>query len=1622
VTACDTSLGEVVGNLSVEYDGDSVIVEATMLNDFSTQKTHFYVGNTALPRDSEAQITVVPDQYTEMNEQLIDQSRDSYTVSASGDIFIIFHAEACLADLQEVPDECSCLCGELLPPTPAPITVAPTVLETPCIKIEKLSPRQTCTYDVDTNALFNFLAGNLTHVSFETFQNVQSRGELVPEINWVATAFKQYGEDSCDKVLFAKSGESNAYDAECTGGYAEIEFYAMYGGFHRRKDKASPPGVCNDYCGCTGRKCGWKFTVPCVSDIIVTEVCTEDTGSSNTNEKDTPAPSSLSPTASPAPTICAEAEALEVIEKKFMSSLGSKTNESMPITVESLVHGEEVTFVVDDKKFSEGEIPTIAVLYTNTKGDYTCEKWTEDSSEFTAQCSSSSDTILVTVYITDTVEGTVLDETDANGKHPACSDLLEGTSQLAVYFYEVPCYDPCDPNEDPDLAPPREPGEPSPSPSLFPSASPSRAYCVEIEPQHGNENDEETCSYSADFIEHVSSNVTHVTFDVLQLFTDPDDTLEWIATYYPEFNSPSCEKISSVSNTGSAVEQITAECTDGWVEIQVFAHGNAEVPDTVIESSAPYLCNAVDYTNGLASGHTCGFTVQIPCVEQLDETCTGTATPSSSPSFVTTFTSTGEMTRSPTPSPVTSSPTTITRTFTEPPKEEACVTPVDATGKLCRTLMTVDSTAVGTVCMEPTDSPLYLDVTVSSTGDNSLVTSAIWFGEDVSSVASDENTGAPNAASFPYTLNITDGADSTSTLETRIYVSGSNICSEDTSSFSLSSLVQATVQQADGTQVEAFAVDEEAGSGAYDGFDMMVNCNCVGESEICIESGVDNIREECHDLIVGENVAAGTVCIEAVDGAEKFKVTYTASSEWTLLTGEFWIGEDIGDVPTDGEGALDTENFPYFYCNSTGEDEWVAKFDMKWDYNCLNMGDTFNLAAVGQATVARIDNVTGDISEDTEMIAFAYEHENSDENFFGWFDIQVNCECIPPESTIGNPGGEPETPDICVKTNTTSTKECHQVFATNDLPAGQVCVEVSEDSEHLEVSFEASGNWTLVTTEFWVGDDITTVPSDADGALDSEGFPYFWCNSTGETSHSNIVDLKWTYLCVDQDEFSLAIVAQLTLSQVDSNGELIEETELISFASEYELSDVAGWFDVAIMCECVPTEAVAGNETETEGECSGETMNSQVIAEESTAATLNSFTPTASRSYAVPTDTDTFKMVFVYHELGSYEVDDTLIVIFNDVEIDLGALADYDHLENPQNEQTGALEGDWEVTWSRKLLTGTDSKEHEVVLSLPGANFSAGTLTAEFELRVADDFGTQAGRVASMRLTAEGSWCEDARRLGGHAAELPCKKELVQVASETYESGGAAGWNNGLIAMDNKFGHFLGRLGRENPAVSKVFAVSAAAESVLVQFSVYTLGSSNWKSTDKFQVNVGIADINLGNFNDAQSEGNLDGIVWSRAVDQADANHHHIELVVTREYYSTGELSLAFEVAMKVAINKKSAGVDNLVIMARGVNSCEGATAQTLSSASGFKVSSLNAAEPDINGDDEDGRGYCRSEDFPCGEDAGMVNVCHYSITSGYQTYCLKEQDSDLVRTYPDDYCGPCTGGYGSTMNKNNLP
>ena len=70
------------------------------------------------------------------------------------------------------------------------------------------------------------------------------------------------------------------------------------------------------------------------------------------------------------------------------------------------------------------------------------------------------------------------------------------------------------------------------------------------------------------------------------------------------------------------------------------------------------------------------------------------------------------------------------------------------------------------------------------------------------------------------------------------------------------------------------------------------------------------------------------------------------------------------------------------------------------------------------------------------------------------------------------------------------------------------------------------------------------------------------------------------------------------------------------------------------------------------------------------------------------------------------------------------------------------------------------------------------------------------------------------------------------------------------------------------------------------------------------------------------------------------------------------------------------------------------------------------ARHPDPFNESEDH--FCVTEDYPCGERGDKVHVCNYSSRDGYKTLCITEAESDAVRFFPKDYCGPCVGGFAS--------
>ena len=244
-------------------------------------------------------------------------------------------------------------------------------------------------------------------------------------------------------------------------------------------------------------------------------------------------------------------------------------------------------------------------------------------------------------------------------------------------------------------------------------------------------------------------------------------------------------------------------------------------------------------------------------------------------------------------------------------------------------------------------------------------------------------------------------------------------------------------------------------------------------------------------------------------------------------------------------------------------------------------------------------------------------------------------------------------------------------------------------------------------------------------------------------------------------------------------------------------------------------------------------------------------------------------------------------------------------------------------------------------------------------------------------------------------SEVTCTQPILEDYQKPEQS---VSWTDGTEYTDSKLGTFLGRLGVDHSMVSKVFTVQAEAEKVTVTFDFYDV---NGKPSNKDVFKLGVQntyldlklfengkDGKLVNYNDI-------AVIYTK---NTAGTIYSVTATIPQKWYATynNKLPITFKIeSSKKAseIAQDSFGVDNVKIVA----DCSRRR----------RVQKKSDATEDKEGF------YCSAQDFPC-DGGDMVNVCHYSTRKGYETFCIPEADSEILRFYSQDYCGPCIGGFGS--------
>jgi hypothetical protein len=240
---------------------------------------------------------------------------------------------------------------------------------------------------------------------------------------------------------------------------------------------------------------------------------------------------------------------------------------------------------------------------------------------------------------------------------------------------------------------------------------------------------------------------------------------------------------------------------------------------------------------------------------------------------------------------------------------------------------------------------------------------------------------------------------------------------------------------------------------------------------------------------------------------------------------------------------------------------------------------------------------------------------------------------------------------------------------------------------------------------------------------------------------------------------------------------------------------------------------------------------------------------------------------------------------------------------------------------------------------------------------------------------------------------------------EDYETPGQSeSWTGGLTTDGGALTSFLGRLGKQHSEVSKTFKIDKNADKLILTFDFYDI--DGMPSSDKIMMGVQGSFFDLDLFDSSGDKTYYNDVAVtqknkkSRSIAfkaDSDDTIYSMWMKIPKHWYKDYE----YELPITFRIETDRDGIDNFKIEP----SCDRRRERELDSEE-FPVS-----EPDQDGDD--GSYYCLSKDFPCEGGEGMVHACHYSTRLGYQTFCIPEADSEVLRFYSNDYCGPCVGGFG---------
>jgi hypothetical protein len=191
--------------------------------------------------------------------------------------------------------------------------------------------------------------------------------------------------------------------------------------------------------------------------------------------------------------------------------------------------------------------------------------------------------------------------------------------------------------------------------------------------------------------------------------------------------------------------------------------------------------------------------------------------------------------------------------------------------------------------------------------------------------------------------------------------------------------------------------------------------------------------------------------------------------------------------------------------------------------------------------------------------------------------------------------------------NGTPGQYCTDLFAGQDIPAGDVCVEVKDygDTEELCVTFTTTDGWVLIETHTWVGEDLADMPQTRKGNPQVGLFPYHSGDITGQTTYTVCIDLNQFGTeggAIDLCDAMLYVAAHAVVAK-DTDGDGSYDQTETAWGDGQRIVNRGNWatyFTVILSCETGGGGGTETGETAFAYSCDAATCFLDIVDEDGT--------------------------------------------------------------------------------------------------------------------------------------------------------------------------------------------------------------------------------------------------------------------------------------------------------------------------------------------------------------------------------------------------------------------------------------